>query len=234
MNTRVASLLACLLLVPTVPLSAGEEDKDIRWLAVKNLRVDQVNPTLLMIDDEETRETREESRIAIAVRGIFPIKRQQELVAATTENMGDVIFLDYILERQALPEDASTKSEPKWERVNVKVAQNILKTAAGIDQVVADGSVISQVFTMPLPARGDGHWDKKVTHPKLKRQEGQLLFRYLDFDIEPGTYYRYRVRLKIANPLYDSQTTNPFLSAGETRATPWSRPSPSVFVTNAK
>ena len=49
MNTRAASLLACLLLVPSVPLPAGEEKEEVRWLAVKDLRVDQVNPTLLMI-----------------------------------------------------------------------------------------------------------------------------------------------------------------------------------------
>ncbi|MFO1023177.1 MAG: hypothetical protein U0903_21175 [Planctomycetales bacterium] len=52
-----------------------------------------------------------------------------------------------------------------------------------------------------------------------------LLFRYFDFDVEPGRTYRYRVRLVVANPSYGknvSEVTEPFVAEGETRETPWS------------
>jgi hypothetical protein len=58
-----------------------------------------------------------------------------------------------------------------------------------------------------------------------------LMFRYFDFDVEPGECYRYRVRLVVENPNYE----NAFVSAssvaeGEFRETDWSSPSTAVAV----
>lgn len=61
-----------------------------------------------------------------------------------------------------------------------------------------------------------------------------LLFRYFDFDVEPGTVYRYRVRLELLNPNYGRSLS---AAAGEadvvrtrTLWTPWSEPTPPVPV----
>lgn len=54
-----------------------------------------------------------------------------------------------------------------------------------------------------------------------------LLFRYLDFDVEPGLAYRYRVRLQLRNPNFDLTpeelgSAEPEIAKGDERETPWS------------
>lgn len=60
-----------------------------------------------------------------------------------------------------------------------------------------------------------------------------LLFRYLDFDVEPGCTYRYRVRLVLRNPNYGrplAEADGAHVVAGPTRMTPWCEPSAPVAV----
>ncbi|MBI5757369.1 MAG: hypothetical protein HZA46_02480 [Planctomycetales bacterium] len=60
-----------------------------------------------------------------------------------------------------------------------------------------------------------------------------LLFRYLDFDVEPGEAYRYRVQLVIRNPNFEREVElveKPSIVEGETRFTEWSQPSPPVAI----
>lgn len=58
-----------------------------------------------------------------------------------------------------------------------------------------------------------------------------LLFRYFDFDVEPGECYRYRVQLVVLNPSFQqSFVSAPAVAEDETRVTPWSAPSPPVVV----
>ena len=55
-----------------------------------------------------------------------------------------------------------------------------------------------------------------------------LLFRFLDFDIEPTKQYCYRVQLVLANPNFGldlAHLEKPALAQGETRDAPWSKPS---------
>ncbi|WP_339613513.1 hypothetical protein [uncultured Rubinisphaera sp.] len=55
-----------------------------------------------------------------------------------------------------------------------------------------------------------------------------LLFRYIDFGIEDGKAYRYRVSLVLSNPNYDvsiDQVVDPSLAQGAVRDTPYSEPS---------
>ncbi|MBX3437623.1 MAG: hypothetical protein KF861_09045 [Planctomycetaceae bacterium] len=53
-----------------------------------------------------------------------------------------------------------------------------------------------------------------------------LLFRYFDFDVEPGATYRYRVRLEVTNPNYGRKSSEAAGIAevveGQTRKTEWS------------
>lgn len=52
-----------------------------------------------------------------------------------------------------------------------------------------------------------------------------LLFRYFDFDVQPGLAYRYRVKLKIRNPNFEraaAELVDPALGSGAERDTEWS------------
>ena len=54
-----------------------------------------------------------------------------------------------------------------------------------------------------------------------------LLFRYLDFDVQSGYAYRYRVRLKIHNPNFEALPellggADPSIANGQERESPWS------------
>jgi hypothetical protein len=58
-----------------------------------------------------------------------------------------------------------------------------------------------------------------------------LLFRYFDFDVEPGECYRYRVRLITKNPSFGETFVNgQQVAEGETRETAWSVPSTAAAV----
>jgi hypothetical protein len=57
------------------------------------------------------------------------------------------------------------------------------------------------------------------------------LFRYLDFDVEPGECYRYRVKLIVDNPNFEEAfVSQPTVAEGKFRETPWSAPTPPVVV----
>ncbi|MCE9607578.1 MAG: hypothetical protein K8U03_22040 [Planctomycetia bacterium] len=60
-----------------------------------------------------------------------------------------------------------------------------------------------------------------------------ILFRFLDFKIEPRKFYRYRVKLVLANPNFNldkAHLDKPELALGETREAAWSQPSPPIYV----
>lgn len=60
-----------------------------------------------------------------------------------------------------------------------------------------------------------------------------VLFRYLDFDVQPGNAYRYRVRLKLINPnanMAADQVARHDVAEGQYRWTEWSEPTPATVV----
>lgn len=74
---------------------------------------------------------------------------------------------------------------------------------------------------------------KKEIKQSARASDNLLLFRFFDFDVDPGQAYRYRVRLVVRNPnhgLPPEQVAHPGVVAGETRQTPWSKPTPPVVV----
>ena len=75
-------------------------------------------------------------------------------------------------------------------------------------------------------------WIRRQADP----QEHLLMFRYLDFDVDPGMTYRYRVRLEVRNPNYRKPLAAagglPHVIRGQTRLTPWSEPTPPTTVDN--
>ena len=78
----------------------------------------------------------------------------------------------------------------------------------------------------------DSNIDTQKIIERIKEQVdavGNLvLFRYIDFDIEPGKAYRYRVRLVLRNPNFGvpvDQVNTPSVVEGQIRETPESEPS---------
>ncbi len=67
-----------------------------------------------------------------------------------------------------------------------------------------------------------------ATNTRFSVSRKVLLFRYFDFDVEPGNAYRYRVRLVLRNPNFDRplhDVVDESSPKGETRETPLSKPS---------
>ncbi len=82
-------------------------------------------------------------------------------------------------------------------------------------------------------AKDDDEEKKKVLLKYIKEQISDtgaggemLLFRYLDFDVEPGAAYKYRVRLEVTNPNYGRRSSEAaglaHVVEGQTRKTEWS------------
>jgi hypothetical protein len=65
-------------------------------------------------------------------------------------------------------------------------------------------------------------------------QDHLLLFRYVDFNVEPGKIYRYRVKLVVENPFrnrHAEEVKDPSLIQGDTRESDqWSEPTRPVYV----
>jgi hypothetical protein len=90
---------------------------------------------------------------------------------------------------------------------------------------------------MPMPMSGMGGMGAmgamgalrpgNTSMDRLVASVQYLLFRYLDFDVEPGMAYRYRVRLQLRNPNFDLSpeelgSAEPEIAKGDERGTPWS------------
>ena len=130
-------------------------------------------------------------------------------------------------------EKAKLKSEPKVRRRGVSREQNDLRqmgqemmampTAAHGTSSSMTGMMAGMVNSMN---EGSG---TKMSAADIKQRltaNGRLLlFRYFDFDVQPGMAYRYRVKLKIRNPNFErpaAEVVSPELALGAERDTDWS------------
>ena len=108
-------------------------------------------------------------------------------------------------------------------------------------QFMSDGqpeqmdSVFRGMETAMQQIRPGEELDEKKFIQKLKANvtaAGRLLlFRYFDFDLNPGETYKYRVRLVVRNPNYQrpiEEVVLPAVAEGETRTTPWSNETAAV------
>ena len=110
------------------------------------------------------------------------------------------------------------------------------------DLVVGTKELESSVYGASGPGANDltklfdGEDDKEVkkklaeyVKKRVSVVGERLLFRYLDFDVEPNTAYQYRVRLKLKNPNFGRNAAEAdgvtFVVEGETRMTDWSEAS---------
>lgn len=72
-----------------------------------------------------------------------------------------------------------------------------------------------------------------LTTTRSKASGRLLLFRYFDFDVEPGVVYRYRVQLEFANPNFAKPIElleSPDVAEGQTKKSNWSEPTTAVQV----
>ena len=164
----------------------------------------------------------------VVLRGVIPMGSQRQAYAEAMETVDSKQLLAYsgfVLERQA----AVSGVEPwagSWELVNLESFAEVMEYAAGFDEELAPAVAIDPAVTMELPYRLVGNWGNHASHPLVALSESPvLLFRYLDFDVQPGMAYRYRARLKLRNPNFErppAEIVDPASSVGRERETGWS------------
>ncbi len=139
-------------------------------------------------------------------------------------------------------EKAKLESEPKVKRRGLSSGQNDLRQMGA--QVMASPSAAHSMQNMmtgmatPMNDGGAPRMNMSVTDIKqrLTANGRLLLFRYFDFDVQPGMAYRYRVKLKIRNPNFErpaAEVVSPELALGEERETEWSNISMPAVVPNS-
>ncbi|MBC8115433.1 MAG: hypothetical protein H7062_13700, partial [Candidatus Saccharimonas sp.] len=145
-------------------------------------------------------------------------------------------------------EKAKLQSEPKVKRRGLSSGQNDFR-AMGQEMMSmpssAHGSMpnmMSNMLTSMNNETGGASGAPRMTmtpaqlRSRLTADGRLLLFRYFDFDVQPGMAYRYRVKLKVRNPNFErpaAEVVDPALALGAERETPWSNISmPAVVPTS--
>ena len=226
MSTTFAAAFAVgtCLIVQTPPQT------EVQWLPVEQLTA---SAEQVVIDVAPPKSS---SSHVVVITGLVPITRQSQHVAdrlsvSKTFAEKTTYPVDFTIQRQQLPIDANPKKLPDWETLPLEHAANVLASATKFQRPIVGSEKTDDAITMPLPALRGQAWPASVSHPNLTQNE--LLFRFVDFAVQPEHHYRYRVRIEFRNPQWQS-STDPFTSAGPTRHTPWCVPSNSVAVRQSK
>ena len=281
-----------------------------------------------------------EGKRFVALRAVFPLGDQLDELAKSMHEQrqkvaGAVNFLDFEVERQ-VAQPGNNPWAGSWEKVDLQATLELMDRIE-FDADLVDPAYTDNVFTMPLPRRVVGRWNKWASHPLIKtltdeqaelqaqlneklieeagkkkvedptakkglssklhnvrgirsqfmaqgqmngivndmanqfksgdmamfnqslprgdgsegmagamnsftdqltrtgdgRMSKYLLFRYFDFQINPGNAYRSRVRMTLLNPNFKrpvEELVDESIAAGEVRVTPWSEPTPPVVV----
>ncbi len=142
-------------------------------------------------------------------------------------------------------EKAQLQSKPKYERRGLSSGQNDLRKMGQemLASPTAAHSVQNMMTNMAAPmteAGGAPRMNLNLSAADIKQRltaNGRLLlFRYFDFDVQPGMAYRYRVKLKIRNPNFErpaAEVVSPELALGAERETEWSNISNPTVVPNS-
>lgn len=113
----------------------------------------------------------------MAVRGVFPLKRQIEnyrkaLHISEPEAAALVEIMDFVLERQVAQAGPDPWKDAEWKTVKIEKAVETLKESSGIETMdPVPLSMKDPVITMDLPMRMSGSWLDSATHPKIKSEE---------------------------------------------------------------
>jgi len=137
-------------------------------------------------------------------------------------------------------EKAKLQSEPKVKRRGLSGGQNDLRQM-GQEMMASSSSaqMMSGMATAMMNEGGGGGASRMSAadiRQRLTANGRLLLFRYFDFDVQPGLAYRYRVKLKIRNPNFEraaAELVDHTLALGAERDTEWSNISnPAVVSTS--
>lgn len=151
------------------------------------------------------------SGTCIAIRGLIETQDKEQIV-------------DFNLERQEFPSNPKHLEDGRWKAVDVDFASQVLDHAIDFAAEAVPEVHLDPVVTMPLPQLKSGEWGALASHPRLSNKvtnEGKkaVLFRFIDFDVKPGQWYRYRVRLEV-----QPEAADKFVLA------PWSEPTKVIEV----
>jgi hypothetical protein len=199
------------------------------------LRIDFVDPSLERVKDDALRaRLAREPKHCVSVTGVFDFSAH---LASITEsaNLGleearrQFQIIDFQLQRQEREPDSGTGSEPPWMQCDINVLRDVINSSRAIVAPSGDPApeeARDAVISAPLPSLRSGEYGDAASHPRLAEHEDEgetgtgasqlLLYRYLDFDVEPGQKYRYRVRWEFVAVPRDN--------VKPTRWTPWSEP----------
>ena len=118
----------------------------------------------------------------VSIRGVLPHKTliqsyRKALNAETVQDAAQqIVFWDFELQRKTAIPDAADEWSAEWEPVDIEVAVQLLNRT-DFDVDVISEEYRDSVFTMPLPYRVTGAWDKSVSadgqrvlasHPRIK------------------------------------------------------------------
>ena len=127
-------------------------------------------------------------------------------------------------------EKAQLQSEPKIKRRGLSAGQNDIR-AIGQEMMASSNAftmMTGMMTSMNSENAGSGG-GRNMTQTDIKQRltaNGRLLlFRYFDFDVQPGMAYRYRVKLKILNPNFErppEEVTDETFTKNPERETDWS------------
>ena len=139
-------------------------------------------------------------------------------------------------------EKAKLQSKPKYERRGLSREQVDLRQMG--QEMLASPSAAhnmqNMMAGMATPMNEGSSGGTRMNAAEIKQRltaNGRLLlFRYFDFDVQPGLAYRYRVKLKIRNPNFEraaAELVDPALALEAERETDWSNISmPAVIPTS--
>jgi hypothetical protein len=157
-----------------------------------------------------------ERHVAVAVRDAVP---QHELPY-------DFGWNDFEIQRavvdseqaKLLQDDDRFPDALAWKSLDVAAAIKLLERCEVATEVVP-APLTNPVFSMPIPKTKDSVLSPFASAPFVKQQQTSkcefghpTLFRYFDFDVEPGQHYVYRYRLRYAIRGIDDKAV---------RTTPW-------------
>ncbi len=123
--------------------------------------------------------------------------------------------------------DASVAHEPEIPAKQKEKDLRIERTKPKPDEKQADDS------DDPFGERKTTEPTGPMVQPDEDAEPQYVLFRFFDYDVEPGKRYRYQVRLVISNPNYQVKArylVDPDLAKARYLQAAWSAPSEAVFV----
>lgn len=203
----------------TAGVNAGEPE----WFPVEYLSASQVEPAISVEGGRPAKSP------GMMVRGVFPLGRQLAELEGTGFRKDAFEIIDFELQRQSMSGMPPAGTEIEWETVPIQPLRDVINSSDGItDTPLVPEDKFDSAIVAPLPRLAGGNWGSEASHPRLEAGLQQRLFRFIDFTVKPGRWYRYRVRLELRNPNFGKPTDDPFLAVGQTRWSPWSRPSAAI------